>query len=971
MVSNQHYIELFVHGELLELESQDSLNLRLNSVLFDPTKTVTKQGEYSYSFDIPSTPNNDRILGYANTLSKINKFHTRYNAEVYADGTLLFEGSLTIRKYDGASKMYECNLVNIKVKTLEDIFGDSVMTDVDNWKVDYDGTPTINHVNSSLSSTKYFFPFVSYGVFQKDYYAKDAVGADYTPKHQIDEWNKFYHSSFLPSLNVMETMKKCFEWKGYNVGGTAFRDPNINNIYASCNLADEQLTKYNIGADKFGYVNILGSWTTKSANTYSFQDLKFPYSRIRPAVNASNRTAQEQYNFSSIRWYNMLSKNEGCDGKTVNDTYMYNPNNQSIVIPQDGWYRIYLYASATLDKSVPSFKAYQWTTTYYDGDEFTRREVDIDKGLKNLTPFEIQIIRNYDDNIELIKGKWNIVYGTGVPRQEYYTYQGGSYTGSTVPNATAWTTSYPHEDFCGEQPPTKYDSITSNAVASNIGSGGNTFDRGRDGGRNFGTTGGVTYGGWDGDNSQTSRMVGYVYNDGSVMPYDPVVSEGFICGFSSLGNGTMSVMRRGKSWSRECAIKNMVLSNVDGLPLVYKDGTVSATSYSYNSYPMAQNRLTATDNYINGAIECLVYLNRNDIIEVVGILRDYELVGRHPDVNAYDISCNFELKIKAISERREEELRADPNFNVYSPTEFPTQLNLFDFTNEEMKVSEWIQNIQKALNLDIVQDGNQIEINTNQGLKKTIQYAVDIDDRVSNGEASTESISYPKEMSVRYKIDTDEWGFELTVPQEHINDNDWKEWGDSGFTVIELSDDTYETKSQNTSTQFSYTYYDDFLWKEILDDGSESGLERTIRIPVIEKSEYMAEGYNYEEAMKHDGLSLTQRFWYRPDTLSEYVWTSDNMRDECFLAKPINYLGDFNLSYKDSEKSIATEYFNIYPMLSSNYVKVDVYLTPKEYNDIKNGALVHFDSDLYYVSEISGYDATGNNKTELKLIKKV
>ena len=84
MVTNQHYIELFVHGELLEFESQESLNLRINNVLFDPAKTVTKQAEYSYSFDIPSTPTNDRILGYANTLSKINKFHTRYNAEVYS-----------------------------------------------------------------------------------------------------------------------------------------------------------------------------------------------------------------------------------------------------------------------------------------------------------------------------------------------------------------------------------------------------------------------------------------------------------------------------------------------------------------------------------------------------------------------------------------------------------------------------------------------------------------------------------------------------------------------------------------------------------------------------------------------------------------------------------------------------------------------------------------------------------------------
>ena len=62
MISNQHYIEIYINKQLIELESQESLNLRINSVLFNPTKTTTTQAEYSYSFTIPSTPNNDRIL---------------------------------------------------------------------------------------------------------------------------------------------------------------------------------------------------------------------------------------------------------------------------------------------------------------------------------------------------------------------------------------------------------------------------------------------------------------------------------------------------------------------------------------------------------------------------------------------------------------------------------------------------------------------------------------------------------------------------------------------------------------------------------------------------------------------------------------------------------------------------------------------------------------------------------------------
>ena len=133
----------------------------------------------------------------------------------------------------------------------------------------------------------------------------------------------------------------------------------------------------------------------------------------------------------------------------------------------------------------------------------------------------------------------------------------------------------------------------------------------------------------------------------------------------------------------------------------------------------------------------------------------------------------------------------------------------------------------------------------------------------------------------------------------------------------------------------------------------------------------MVEGYGYDEAMQHDGYSLTQRFWYRDQVSQEYVWLSDHMHEQVFLTYPMNQWEGFNLSYKDTEKSIVTEYFNISPMLNSNYVKIDVHLNPDEYNAIKGGALVHFDSDLYYTSEISGYDPSGNNTTTLKLIKKV
>lgn len=977
MISDVHYIELYVNNQLIELESQESLNLRINRVLFNPTKTTTTQSEFSYSFDIPSTPNNDKIFDYANNLAKMNKFRARYKTEVYADGDLIFDGSLTIQKYSAKNKKYTCNLVNIKINTLDEIFGDAVLTDM-KWEVPFSGAPTINSVNNDASS-KYFFPLVSYGVFQKNYVTKDEVSATYTPKHTIDKYNKWWVESFYPSLNVLETMKKAFEWKGYTVQGSAFSDPNIANIYASCNLAQEQVPLYNLGNPKFGNLTMTVNWSNASSssggsdlgNGRNFrtvkggvpQDLKFPYERVYnvyAGFQGSHGTRVQEYNFSTIDIWNMMdsTNNSNVSVDISQDTYMYDPNEMVIVIPADGWYRISLYMNASLNGAGQSFTASQWTNK--NGDELEKRNISLKKDLKNATPLEIQLIRNYNDNVELIKGSRNVEYATGDPNDQTYEYGTKQF-----PNKSEWWCDYPHQNLYGNKAATETEGlvITTNSVESN--------ENGNFGGsRSSKTTNDALGGTYNNTN-------GYIHKDGYVMPYDQAVSEAFICGFSSLGssggNGTVAVMRNDRSWNKQCTINNKVFANVDGMNLVKKSGnttTTIATDYCKNDYKNSYCGLfSSSSSMLNGRIQCCVYLNRNDILELVAVQRGY-------DELKYTTSATCQLEITAISDRSYAALQADNDWNYYSQTEFPTKLNLFNFANKETKVSDWISNVQKAFNLELVMNANDVEINTNKGIRKDITYAIDIDDRVSNDEAESEYISYPKEMSVQYKINTDEWGFELTVPQEHINDEDWFKYGDSGYTVIQLNDDTYETSTQNTSTNFSYTWYDNFLYKEVYEDGTEnenwSG--RTITIPVIEKSEYMAEGYGYEEAMKHDGYSLTQRFWYRDQPSQESVWLSSilaNGRKEYVeLTYPINQRNGFNLSYKDTENSIVTNYFNINPMLSSNYVTVETYLTPEEFKDLKGGALVHFDSDLYIVSQIDGYDPSGSNPTKLKLIKK-
>lgn len=967
MISGNHYVEIIVNGNPLELTDQESLNLRMNSVLYDPSSANITQADYSFSFSVPSTPRNDKALGYANNLSRPNKFHSRYSAEVYADGQLVFKGSMTVDSYDHGDKLYECHLVNIKRNTVEEIFGDATLDEIP-WEVEFDGAPAINKANHDYDNG-YWFPLVCYGAFQKTPSVEDDVEDEYTSKFVFDKYNKWWIESFYPSLSVTELLRKAFQWKGYDVTGDVYRDYRYSMIYASTNLADEQTPEYNVGNPKFGKVTLDVTFDNsgRKASAMNSQDLSFPYYKVVGAINADIGAGQVEYNFPSVNWWNALSPSTSTV-KVAAPTYMYDPGESVIVIPATGWYKITMSCNATLLDGNGTFKAQQWHNSFKQGDTFEQQTMTIHKGIDENTPIEIQLIKNYDSNIELIKGKKNRIYHTGDPADDTYRYQGGSYTGSAQPNREEWVTDFPHQDLAGSKAPTKTDSILASSQAQSVGNRGSfTGDRNRN---SSAVTRGGNFGGErppSGNSGSSTTSYGYVHKDGSVMPYDQAVSEAFICGFSSMLGGTVSVMRDGYSWSRTNATENKVFANVDGMIQMMKDGTQSATTYCKNTYkgsPSNNVSVVTSSNRMSGSINCMVWLEKNDVLEPVVVQRDY-------GDQFYDTRATIHLSIEAASPNDRKHLE-DSNFGYNSPTEFPQKLKLTNFCNSGTSVATWVNNVLTAFNWTLTQEGNLVSIDSYDKItRNNISYAVDLDDRTSDEDAVSEAIEYPRSMSVRYQVNTDEWGFEQSVPSEWIDTDEWKEHGDSGYTVIELSDDTYETSESTVQTNFSYTWYDTFTYHHVDSAGTESTATTEITIPVIEESQYMADGYGYEEAMKHDGYSKTQRFWYRMQPSQESVFLSDSMHEEVFLACPANDWNGFNLSYKDTETSLLTECFDVIPMLSSNYVTLEAYLSPSEYVAIRNGALVHFDSDLYYTAEINGYDPSGYNPTELKLVKKV
>lgn len=1013
MVYKIHYIELYINSQKMELESQESLGIRMNNVIYNPTKIRWEEGEYSYSFNIPSTPHNDKVLDHANNLSKTGKFHTRYSAKVIADGCIIFDGSLTISKYDGKNKQYQCNLVSIKVASFDELFGEDTLNKIP-WFVPFDGHDTINAINNDPTS-KYYFPLVSYGCFQKKPYFEDEVAPEYTSKFDIDMYNKWWIESFYPSLNVLEQVRRAFQWKGFRVLGSAFNDPVLSNIYSSCNLSNEQVPLYNLGNPKFGKMSVKVKWDNYSSvsttsnrtqnsqgtvvngkYTYYTQDLSFPYEKVEFPYSGQDNY---EWNYSSINVWNILNDKDssgntldGVDVQLQEDTYMFDPGESVVVIPATGFYRIRLKTSGTLKDYDTTWYAKQWKAIFnYEG-ELSENIISVRRDLKGQTPFELHLVRNYNDNIELIKGRQNRQWVTGDPNEPTYTYawHGASQGPST--NYIEWYTEYPHEELYSSRNPTEYhlfntstDSTVKSgeSLNSGIGIGGQRsiqnpslimplatprpgFDGDDDPDYN------------DGRRNAAGNSEGYMHKFNTIMPYDPGVSPSFICGFSTMHEGQMAVIRDGNSVYKSVGAKNNAFYEQPGLQNRKKtynyttnqyDYQFVDTTFGYNVLPDSYNFFNCSSGSFEGCLEILMKLEKNDQLELMAITRQFE------NRSFYGISLNAELEIEAVSPRDAYNVRNSKNFGFNMPTEFDYDLNLSNFCNNETKISDWIDNVATAFNLTISQDGNVITIDKNDFNSSIHTSAVKIDDRTNAANIESSYIDYPKEMSVKYSINTEEWGFERTVPLDKINLDDWKEYGDSGFTVVTLNDDSYVTSTENINIPFSYTYYDNFNQLDYTNtsDGSDPTVKTVLRIPVIEESQYMADGYGYEDAMAHDGYSMTQRFWFRQgiDTEAFPLVTSDVFQKGIEITCPTNEYAGVNLSYKLTEKSLLTEYFNIDSRLSSNYITVDVYLTPDEYKFIKSGGYINVDSDLYAPVEISGYDPSGANTTKLKLMKVV
>ena len=911
MITKRHHISIYVNGNEVELYSQDDLNLRINNKIYDPSKISTSTAEYSFSFDLPKSKVNNKIFDFADVHAKKNKFGKNYNCEVYADGTLIFNGTLRLKSI--SDKDYKCNLVSIKQNKIEEIFGDHKMNEL-KWLTAFSGIDTINVVNQS-TSTDYFFPFVCYGAFQKEPEQTYGEVNVYSSKYDLDKTLLVYQETFPPSPKITTLVQKLFEQFGYNVEGDIFNDEIASSIYLSEYLKDDQDPAYNLGSS-LGKCTVNFSARNSITSGQGWSHIGGLEGTLTYGYVPNNQN-YETKNFDTVTVYDLWSmpnnRMGGHEWATVSSDNPWLFRDNCIVIPSTGLYKVSLSATVALE-SDRTYKAGVYSGTNDDLTEITVRSNNI-FGLA--TPVELQIVRN-ENEVELIHG-----------------YDG---TNKSV---------YPHEAG-----PEYFRNST-------VSSTGETAD-------------------W------------YIPKQYQMMQYDPYVSPNFICGFSSIGN-CVSFMKNYSSWATAdglvttqflCMGYDKITGNPNG------SGSLTQTRSDYHlqkSIGAPSNTFSKNSNMqYTARVNGIIYLEKNDIIMAKAVIRQYQdspsydssgSIADHEFDNWYGFNItNGVFTLEALSPN--ETYATNPPTVAWGlPTQFDKDLNIGNFLNEEEKISDFINNFVKAFNLSVTQEGNTIFLNKqNMNLSKK-KVPVDLDNRVDTRDSTSEPIDYPKSMQVNYNIDEEEAGFYYSVPNDHINDDDWKDWADRGSDKVMLNEYDDTAGDETVSLSNSYCWYHDFNLRVYSTNPGKEDVETwagTISLPIISKDEWMIDNYKMEESMQNDGKSLRQRWWFRnPADTSK--WLIDNVYNrQIYLAIPTNTNSNgFELSYKNKENTLLTRYFNILAMPESNLISVEAYITPEEYMRLKNGAPIKVDNDIYITCEIKGYDPSGNNTTEIIAMKKV
>jgi len=980
-------IELYINNRLCDIQSPEKLGVRLNRVLINPAELATKDAQYSYSISLPASAQNNEIFGYSNVEEVANKFNNDYDARLIIDGVTVFNGKLRLSEI--SPEAYKGNLLVPAKKTIKEIFGDKKMNAIDGeWNLDFrmeDGKliksipQIINDANIGKGIPDCIFPYVLYGLMPK--VKKD--NGSYSAKNVFDETVRLGIEDFPPSVNCLRAIEEIFsntKIKGYDgierpltIGGDAFNDERLRNLYMSYKNPVDYHQEWNWG--NLGKIRLKGQWKNmfidKDSNGKEISEFEHNF-YMNETENLLDANKNKRIAFvADILQGKMceLDYTESYDNGTnvtqVEDKDIKNrPYKKTYVtIPFSGLYKIKLKTDLFIRREHEKSRWNDKVKIKLLSGTYSGRSNKIDK-----RAFEIKLIRDFGEGFDYESMKIDSWLYKENMAQDHCKYDTAN--GYKPLNPSDSETKYREGTYYFPVPGKESVHFIDPSVNQNLICG---FRWGK--------------GEWGG-NATTE-------ND----PDNPVIN--LFNGKYTNEKDHMHILsiKNGWSWDVKFSQKEKIFSAINspgyamwGRPQDVKDegglvtGIEGESEYvnelgwyeKTNKFKIdltgitLKNGITQTEDKYDGTgtLNQVVWLNKGERISLVSV-SDKGTNGHGIHEGGWIAhTVDFDLEIEPF--RKEWDWIKINNYGDSSSamswnadTDFiKDKINLFSFLPSEEKVDDWIENFCKAFNLQLTQNSEHgFELNVKQRWQGTYS-VLDLSNKAGLLQRTNTPLGLPDAYELGFKTEKEEQGY-----------TDTGEDGGGRFLT-----GTIDGKTLSQTSNFSYNWF--MSIKNKLGDKNDD-----MYLPVISNKEIWGEDdkdtSNYEEMMKKLYTNYAQRFWFRDTDHNTYnigAIFDKSIRDEAnqkkqeikipALKNKLEGKQPLLLNYKDEPYSIMRNFFMPIASNNSNYTEIECYLTPDEYERLNGTTLVKYNSDLYYVASVDGYDPTFGNKTRLRLIRK-
>jgi len=231
------------NGNRLDYKRAEDLGIKLNRIVDDFTDPSKRFGEFSYTFNLPRTKNNDEQFEYPDARGRIKIFVGKtFECNVYNNNVLLLQGIIELT--DVNQDDYKCRFYSKFTQLIDDLKGKSLnemeylptiewdyeMTIVEHIKV----APVSEHIEFPL--VFYKTPFISGGTdvsTQAGFIAEANLGYYYNyvvSSLPYGEENPLYEAAFPPAIYLKSIVDGMFSDAGWSYQSSFFNRSDIQKI---------------------------------------------------------------------------------------------------------------------------------------------------------------------------------------------------------------------------------------------------------------------------------------------------------------------------------------------------------------------------------------------------------------------------------------------------------------------------------------------------------------------------------------------------------------------------------------------------------------------------------------------------------------------------------------------------------------------------------------------------------------------